>query len=499
MVLLAACGDLPSPALLPVQTFEIATQPIAFAPPAKPWEPERELSGGLRGVRYVKRGSVGEAIGIADSYDVSGRLRRAELAKLLATDSNSETFDYDHALRRTWARTDKPYSALETEVAQAINAALSRANRARKERDYVTVRSELLGAQAAAERLHFSMQEVIDRAVFRPEATIHASRDWGSVVVVTSAAALPATAFDLQGHRGARGLAPENTMAAFERALAIGVTTLETDLAVSKDGVLVISHDPHLNPDLVRGSDGAWLAAKGPTIHSLTFEELQRYDIGRSNPASNYAKGYPEQQPADGQRFPKLTDLFALGKDRAVRFNVETKITPTSGADTPDAETFAKLVVAAIREAGLTRRVTVQSFDWRTLVAVRKLAPDIATACLTIETPNNDTVQRQAPTASPWHAGLALADHGRSVPRLVRAAGCGTWSMFWRNLTPDAVAEAHALGLQVLPMDGERPGRHGTPRRLGRRRHHHGLSGPLANGARRQRQATAIARATCRR
>ena len=159
-----------------MQTFDFAAQPIAFAQPAKPWESQTQLSGGLRGVRYVKLGSVGEAIGLADYYDVSGRLRRAEFAKLLATDSSNETFEYDHALRKTWARTDKPYSALETEVAEAINSALSRADRARRERDYVTVRSELLAAQAAAERLHFSMQEVIDRAVFRPEATIHASR-----------------------------------------------------------------------------------------------------------------------------------------------------------------------------------------------------------------------------------------------------------------------------------------------------------------------------------
>ena len=72
--------------------------------------------------------------------------------------------------------------------------------------------------------------------------------------------AIPAAAFDLQGHRGARGLRPENTLAAFTFALATGVTTLETDLAVTKDGVLVLSHDPYLNPDLVRAPGGQWLA-----------------------------------------------------------------------------------------------------------------------------------------------------------------------------------------------------------------------------------------------
>ena len=76
--------------------------------------------------------------------------------------------------------------------------------------------------------------------------------------------AAPVDAFDLQGHRGARGLAPENTLAAFAKALEIGVTTLETDLAVTRDGVLVLSHDPVLNPDIVRGADGNWLPRRAP-------------------------------------------------------------------------------------------------------------------------------------------------------------------------------------------------------------------------------------------
>src|SRR5689334_24737097 len=83
-------------------------------------------------------------------------------------------------------------------------------------------------------------------------------------------------AFDLEGHRGARGLAPENTLAAFRRALAIGVTTIETDIAVTKDLVPVISHNPRLEPDLVRGADGRWLSSQGPSTHSLTLGELRR-------------------------------------------------------------------------------------------------------------------------------------------------------------------------------------------------------------------------------
>ena len=274
-----------------------------------------------------------------------------------------------------------------------------------------------------------------------------------------AAAALAATlaataqAFDLQGHRGARGLRPENTLAAFAEALAIGVTTLELDLAVTADGVLVVSHDPYLNPVIVRDADAHWLAGKGPPIHALTAAELERYDIGRLDPQSAYARQFPQQRSVDGQRFPTLAQVFALAREsgKHPRFNIETKITPTSGEETVDAATFARLAVEAVRGAGLEDRVTIESFDWRTLRKSRRIAPGIATVCLTSETEGFDTVQRNAGKPSPWHAGLALADHGGSVPRLARAADCAVWSPFWRNVSARDVAEAHALGLRVLP------------------------------------------------
>ena len=270
----------------------------------------------------------------------------------------------------------------------------------------------------------------------------------------------PSVAFDLEGHRGTRGLAPENTLAAFRRTLEIGVSTIETDMGVTKDDVVVISHNPFLSPDLVRDPDGHWLASPATQIRSLTFVELRRYDIGRINPMSQYAKSFPEQRAADGERFPKLSELFDLGKasGKPVRFNIETKITPTSGANTPDPATFARLVLAVVREANVADRVTLQSFDWRTLIEMKRLAPEIETSCLTIQTANDDTV-RQAPDggASPWHAGFALRDYDGSLPRTLKAAGCGTWSMFWRNLTAKDLAEAHALGLKVLPWTVNEP------------------------------------------
>ena len=151
------------------------------------------------------------------------------------------------------------------------------------------------------------------------------------------AAPAPALAFDLQGHRGARGLAPENTLPAFARALGIGVHTLELDVAITADGVLVISHDPRLNPDITRGPDGQFLSPPGPLIHTTRFDELQRYELGRIRPGSRYAAQFADQVPVDGTRLPKLADLFDLVKrsgNTQVRFDIETQVFPLAPDDT---------------------------------------------------------------------------------------------------------------------------------------------------------------------
>src|SRR3954454_17273996 len=260
--------------------------------------------------------------------------------------------------------------------------------------------------------------------------------------------ALAATAFDLQGHRGARGLAPENTLPAFERALAVGVSSLELDIALTADGVVVVSHDPRLNPVITRDATGRWLAGAGPRIHDLRYGQLLAYDVGRINPASGYAKSFAGQEPADGTRIPTLSQVFqrvqALGA-RHVRFNIETKISPLAPHDTASVEKMTDALLKVVRNAGMRDRVSIESFDWRTLRRVQQLEPQIPTAYLSIHGGRNDTV-----SDGTWTAGMRLADYG-SVPRIVKAAGGRIWSPFHVPLTEADVREAHALGLQVLP------------------------------------------------
>lgn len=259
--------------------------------------------------------------------------------------------------------------------------------------------------------------------------------------------------FDLQGHRGARGLAPENTLPSFRKALEIGVNTLECDMAITKDGVVVIYHDLHLNPDITRGPDGRFLESRGPAIAELTYEELQKYDVGRIKPGTEYARTFSAQQPVDGARIPRLADLFDLVKKsgRPVGLDCETKISPLEAGATRSAEEFARIVVAEIRKHGMAERTMVQSFDWRTLQVIQKEAPEIRTMYLS-------SPRTLGSGASPWLAGFDPSRYGGSVPRAVHAAGGRIWAPNQTFLTPALLAEARTLGITVIPWTVNDPG-----------------------------------------
>lgn len=264
-------------------------------------------------------------------------------------------------------------------------------------------------------------------------------------------AALPGLAFDLQGHRGARGLLPENTVAAFQRALQEGADTLELDVMLTADGVAVVSHDPALHPDLTRDAGGHWLESTGPLIRSLSLERLRTYDLGRVKPGSRTARDFPSQQPADGQRMPTLKEVLALGRPQT-RFNVEIKLDPRVPEQFAPLETLVDTVVRVIGEAGVGSRVLVQSFNWNVLQRVQQVAPLLATSYLTIQQPNANTV-----AAAAWMAGFSLAAQG-SVPKMVKAAGGRWWAPHFRDVTAESVREAQALGLKVAVWTVNDPG-----------------------------------------
>jgi glycerophosphoryl diester phosphodiesterase len=256
--------------------------------------------------------------------------------------------------------------------------------------------------------------------------------------------------FDLEAHRGGRALRPENTLPSFANALSMGVDTLELDMGVTKDGVIVVSHERGLNPDLARGPDGKYISTGIPYI-KLTLDEVKKYDVGQIRPGTDYAARFPDQLAIPGTRIPTLAEVFDLVRrsgDRHVRLNIETKIDPTHPEESLDPQSFVTAVLDLLRREHFTDRVMIESFDWRTLLLVQKQAPEIPTVYLTqVQQPEENIYLDKA---SPWTAGFDPMKYGGSVPRAVKAAGGKIWSPLYEDVTPGSIAEAHSLGLPVI-------------------------------------------------
>jgi glycerophosphoryl diester phosphodiesterase len=252
---------------------------------------------------------------------------------------------------------------------------------------------------------------------------------------------------ELHGHRGARGLWPENTLPGFEAALRLGVTAIEMDVAMTADGVAILSHDPVLDPDLTRGPDGRWNLPPGLLIRDRSYADLARYDIGRIRPDSLQESRFPEQQGQDGVRFPSLADVVAL--DDRVMLAIELKTFPDHPDWTMPPEEMAEQVLAVLENAGAVARSRIISFDWRSLRHLARIRPELSRGYLT----DAETVA----AAALWWDGPTPQDFGGSVPRAVAAEGGNVWGPDMAGLTEAEVAAAHAAGLLVNPWTVNEP------------------------------------------
>ncbi|MDH3761641.1 MAG: glycerophosphodiester phosphodiesterase [Gammaproteobacteria bacterium] len=274
----------------------------------------------------------------------------------------------------------------------------------------------------------------------------------GLLILVLAAPNGIASGFDLQGHRGARGLMPENTLPAFAAALSIGVSTLEMDLAVTRDRKVVVMHNPRFEPEIARDSEGNWLQQSSDSVHSMSLDTVKSYDVGRLNPERKYARHYPGQQAIDGTRVPTLAQVFELvnaSGNRLVRFNIEIKINPHYPQLTFPPQEFAGAVVEVIRRHEMESRVTIQSFDWRALQAVQDMAPEIVTSYLTVNQDWLSNLQTGMAGKSPWLNGLDVDDFDGSAARAIKAAGGRIWSSYHREVSARSIKLAQDLGLLV--------------------------------------------------
>jgi len=229
------------------------------------------------------------------------------------------------------------------------------------------------------------------------------------------AAVAQAGQIQVHGHRGARAARPENTMPAFLYAIEAGVDVLELDLAVTKDNVLVVSHDPRMNPAYCTGPGGTRV------IREMTFAELRKWDCGAKANAA-----FPKQEAVPGTRVPALEEVLGLAKRGKFEFNIETKIFRDRPHLTPSPEEFARLLAAAIEKHGLVSRVMVQSFDFRTLAAMKRLLPKVRLSAL-------------------------FGDKEKDYVGSGAKTGAGIVSPHYTLIDAANVAAAHKAGMQVVP------------------------------------------------
>jgi glycerophosphoryl diester phosphodiesterase len=243
-----------------------------------------------------------------------------------------------------------------------------------------------------------------------------------ALMLVANGSALAAPRHILvHGHRGARGRFPENTIPAFEYAIRSGVDVLELDMAVTKDNVIVVSHDPVLHGPVCTGPRPSAI------IHELTLAQVKQWDCGAvRNPH------FPDQQTVPGTRMPTLDEVFALAPQGDFQFNIETKISPDKPQYTPAPREFAQLVLDSIRKHHLEKRVILQSFDFRTLHAMKELAPEIRLSALTGNDPRDFTA-------------------------IAKEAGAGIISPQYPLVTPEKTRAAHEAGLEVVPWTADTP------------------------------------------
>ncbi|MCP4383025.1 MAG: glycerophosphodiester phosphodiesterase [Hyphomicrobiales bacterium] len=256
----------------------------------------------------------------------------------------------------------------------------------------------------------------------------------------------------IHGHRGARGILPENTLEGFRFTFGIGVRIVELDIFATCEGTPVITHNPRLSPYSTRSEDGSWLQAEGPLISELTDLELSRFDVGGLQPGSEYANRYPDQAFMPGLRVPLLGDLCRMISANGYQdtwLNVEIKSHPMHPENTPSLPVYVERILSVIDEAEVGSRVVLQSFDWRILHECARQMPEIPRSYLTYTPKPNPPRPVNVYEDSPWMDGLSLAAHGNSLPDLIASDGGQVWGPFHHDLTAEDLAAARNNGLLV--------------------------------------------------
>lgn len=253
-------------------------------------------------------------------------------------------------------------------------------------------------------------------------------------------------AVEIYGHRGAAGLAPENTIKGIATALRIGVDAIDMDVGLTRDGVVVLSHDPYLNPDFTRDKQGQWLQHR-IALSSLKAVELKHFLLGRLRPHSQYAAKFPYQQTSADEKMPTLAEAMKYIQQYApdsVKLQIEIKTNPLRQHEFPAAHHIATALHKTLRQHPLSNPIEVHAFEWDSLVLLKTLNTPIAYSYLT-----GDTDINNPEVLSLWQAGKQLSNYVHGYPELIQSMGGQIWCPRLSEITADQIKLAHHYGLKV--------------------------------------------------
>lgn len=269
--------------------------------------------------------------------------------------------------------------------------------------------------------------------------------------------------FDLEAHRGGRDIRPENTLYSYAYAIELGATSIECDMQLTKDGQIVMSHNPILNSDITRDENGNYIENNKYDIRLMTVDELKKFDVGVMDPnCGEYYDLYGKTQFTYDAKIPTLEELMQLIQsygDKNIVLNIETKSYPDPASagykNNADPKKFVEVFNNIVKKYDMEDRVVLQSFDWQTLIEMKKLNPNISTSALWQEQPSwgrdSESLRRYEKKKSPWLGGLDIKDYQGNPVKAAHAIGADIISPYYTEISKQDVDEAHSLGMKVVP------------------------------------------------
>lgn len=306
------------------------------------------------------------------------------------------------------------------------------------------------------------MKKLSKKLLFSGLAALTIYSGFNTIDISTTYAKVNYDVFDLEAHRGGRDVRPENTLYSYAYAIELGATSIECDMQLTKDGQIVMNHNPILNSDITRDENGNYIENNKYDIRLMTVDELKKFDVGVMDPnCGEYYDLHGKTQFTYDAKIPTLEELMQLIQsygDKNIVLNIETKSYPDPASagykNNADPKKFVEVFNNIVKKYDMEDRVVLQSFDWQTLIEMKKLNPNISTSALWQEQPSwgrdSESLRRYEKKKSPWLGGLDIKDYQGNPVKAAHAIGADIISPYYTEISKQDVDEAHSLGMKVV-------------------------------------------------